>query len=132
MAWSSVGGSTSPAADMKAMVEKGKASTALVEFATAEGQVNGSAFCIDRSGLFITNAHVVEGIEPNFVEVKPIIGAFRRMVRDVEFDVCEMAPTTYMIARALGDNASAGAVQQLNGQHADALMASTGIFPRLS
>ncbi len=24
------------------------------------------------------------------------------MVRDVEFDICEMAPTTYMIARALG------------------------------
>jgi 4,5-dihydroxyphthalate decarboxylase len=44
----------------------------------------------------------IEGIEPNFIEVKPIIGAFRRMVRDVEFDVCEMAPTTYMIARALG------------------------------
>jgi 4,5-dihydroxyphthalate decarboxylase len=44
----------------------------------------------------------IDGIEPNFVEVVPIIGAFRRMVRDVEFDVCEMAPTTYMIARALG------------------------------
>jgi 4,5-dihydroxyphthalate decarboxylase len=44
----------------------------------------------------------LEGVEPNFIEVKPIIGAFRRMVRDVEFDVCEMAPTTYMIARALG------------------------------
>jgi 4,5-dihydroxyphthalate decarboxylase len=44
----------------------------------------------------------IEGVEPNFIEVKPIIGAFRRMVRDVEFDVCEMAPTTYMIARALG------------------------------
>jgi len=44
----------------------------------------------------------IEGIEPDFIEVKPIIGAFRRMVRDVEFDVCEMAPTTYMIARALG------------------------------
>ena len=41
-------------------------------------------------------------MEPDFVEVVPIIGAFRRMVRDVEFDVCEMAPTTYMIARALG------------------------------
>lgn len=38
----------------------------------------------------------------DFVEVVPIIGAFRRMVRNVEFDVCEMAPTTYMIARALG------------------------------
>jgi 4,5-dihydroxyphthalate decarboxylase len=44
----------------------------------------------------------IKGVEANFVEVKPIIGAFRRMVRDVEFDVCEMAPTTYMIARALG------------------------------
>ena len=39
---------------------------------------------------------------PTFVEVVPIIQAFRRMVRDVEFDICEMAPTTYMIARALG------------------------------
>ena len=44
----------------------------------------------------------VAGVEPDFVEVVPIIGAFRRMVRDLEFDVCEMAPTTYMIARALG------------------------------
>ncbi len=44
----------------------------------------------------------VEGIDPAFVEVVPIIGAFRRMVRDLEFDICEMAPTTYMIARALG------------------------------
>jgi 4,5-dihydroxyphthalate decarboxylase len=44
----------------------------------------------------------LKGIDPDFVEVVPIIGAFRRMVRDVEFDVCEMAPTTYMIARALG------------------------------
>ena len=44
----------------------------------------------------------IEGVDPDFVEVAPIIGAFRRMVRDLEFDVCEMAPTTYMIARALG------------------------------
>ena len=44
----------------------------------------------------------IQGVDPNFVKVVPIIGAFRRMVRDVEFDVCEMAPTTYMIARALG------------------------------
>ena len=44
----------------------------------------------------------IEGVEPNFVEVVPIIGAFRRMVRDLEFDVCELAPTTYLIARARG------------------------------
>jgi len=49
-----------------------------------------------------SGAVAIAGVEREFVEVVPIIGAFRRMVRDVEFDVCEMAPTTYMIARALG------------------------------
>lgn len=44
----------------------------------------------------------IEGIEADFIQVVPIIGAFRRMVRDLEFDICEMAPTTYMIARARG------------------------------
>ena len=44
----------------------------------------------------------IEGVEPEFITVKPQIGAFRRMVRDVEFDVCEIAPTTYIIARAYG------------------------------
>jgi 4,5-dihydroxyphthalate decarboxylase len=44
----------------------------------------------------------IAGVQPEFVEVKPIIAAFRRMVRDVEFDVCEMAPATYMIAREAG------------------------------
>ena len=44
----------------------------------------------------------IEGVDTDFVEVAPIIQAFRRMVRDVEFDICEMAPTTYMIARARG------------------------------
>ena len=44
----------------------------------------------------------IEGVDVDFVEVVPIIQAFRRMVRDLEFDICEMAPTTYMIARALG------------------------------
>lgn len=44
----------------------------------------------------------VAGVDADLVEVVPIIQAFRRMVRDLEFDICEMAPTTYMIARALG------------------------------
>lgn len=44
----------------------------------------------------------IEGVEPEIITVKPQIGAFRRMVRDVEFDVCELAPTTYIIARAHG------------------------------
>ena len=44
----------------------------------------------------------IDGVDADMVEVTPIIQAFRRMVRDLEFDICEMAPTTYMIARALG------------------------------
>jgi hypothetical protein len=44
----------------------------------------------------------IEGVEPNFIDVKPQIGAYRRMVRDHEFDVCEIAPTTYIIARSYG------------------------------
>jgi 4,5-dihydroxyphthalate decarboxylase len=49
-----------------------------------------------------SGAAPIKGIEADFMQVAPIIGAFRRMVRDLEFDICEMAPTTYMIARALG------------------------------
>ncbi len=44
----------------------------------------------------------IEGVNAEFITVQPQIGAFRRMVRDVEFDVCELAPTTYIIARAHG------------------------------
>jgi 4,5-dihydroxyphthalate decarboxylase len=44
----------------------------------------------------------IEGVDAEIITVKPQIGAFRRMVRDVEFDVCELAPTTYIIARAHG------------------------------
>jgi 4,5-dihydroxyphthalate decarboxylase len=44
----------------------------------------------------------IKGVKPDFVKVEPIIAAFRRMVRDVEFDACELASTTYFIARAFG------------------------------
>ena len=42
----------------------------------------------------------VPGIEFEHVEVVPIIGAFRRMCRALEFDFCEMAITTYLTAKA--------------------------------
>jgi 4,5-dihydroxyphthalate decarboxylase len=42
----------------------------------------------------------VPGLQFEHVEVSPIIGAFRRMCRALEFDVCEMAITTYLTARA--------------------------------
>jgi 4,5-dihydroxyphthalate decarboxylase len=44
----------------------------------------------------------IEGVDAQIITVEPQIAAFRRMVRQVEFDVCEIAPTTYIIARAYG------------------------------
>lgn len=40
------------------------------------------------------------GIQFEYLEVSPIIAAFRRMCRTLEFDVSEMAITTYLTARA--------------------------------
>jgi len=40
------------------------------------------------------------GAKLAFEDVSPIIGAFRRMCRGLEFDVCEMAITTYLCAKA--------------------------------
>lgn len=42
----------------------------------------------------------VAGVQFEHVEVSPIIGAFRRMCRALEFDLCEMAITTYLAAKA--------------------------------
>ena len=42
----------------------------------------------------------VPGVQFEHVEVSPIIGAFRRMCRTLEFDLCEMAITTYLTAKA--------------------------------
>jgi 4,5-dihydroxyphthalate decarboxylase len=43
----------------------------------------------------------------DFVEVDPLIDAFRRMVRGLEFDVSEMALTTYITAREHGKKMTA-------------------------
>lgn len=44
----------------------------------------------------------VKGVDLKFIEVEPQMAAFRRMVRERAFDICELAPTTYVIARAHG------------------------------
>ena len=51
----------------------------------------------------IKNGNIaVDGAKLDFIEVVPQVAAFRRMIRDVEFEVCELAPTTYFIAKAIG------------------------------
>jgi 4,5-dihydroxyphthalate decarboxylase len=42
----------------------------------------------------------VPGVQFEHVEISPIIGAFRRMCRTLDFDLCEMAITTYLAAKA--------------------------------
>ena len=41
----------------------------------------------------------LDGIKLNLIEVKPHIAIFRRMVRSVEFELAEVAPTTYMLSK---------------------------------
>lgn len=47
-------------------------------------------------------AVTVPGVTLKFVQVKPMTDAYRRMARNAEFDICELAPTTYLAARAKG------------------------------
>jgi 4,5-dihydroxyphthalate decarboxylase len=60
-----------------------------------------------------------------FEEVDPIIAAFRRMVRGLEFDVCEMAITTYICARAYGKPFTAVPVFLVRAFHHGAILYNT-------
>ncbi|MGH3760062.1 ABC transporter substrate-binding protein [Actinophytocola sp.] len=57
------------------------------------------------------------GFEFEFVEVPVLVDAFRRMVRGLEFDVCEMAITTYLCARDHGKGFTALPVFVQRGRH---------------
>jgi 4,5-dihydroxyphthalate decarboxylase len=60
----------------------------------------------------------------DFVEVDPIIAAFRRMVRGNEFDICEMAITTYICAKEFGKPMTAIPVFLVRAFHHGAILAN--------
>jgi 4,5-dihydroxyphthalate decarboxylase len=60
-----------------------------------------------------------------FAEVEPLIAAFRRMVRALEFDVCEMAITTYICARAHGKRMTAIPVFLVRAFHHGAIVVNS-------
>jgi 4,5-dihydroxyphthalate decarboxylase len=60
--------------------------------------------------------------EFQFEEVDPLIAAFRRMVRGNEFDVCEMAITTYICAKAHGKPMTAVPVFLVRAFHHGAIL----------
>jgi ABC-type nitrate/sulfonate/bicarbonate transport system substrate-binding protein len=65
------------------------------------------------------------GFEFEFEEVPTIIQAFRRMVRGLEFDVSEMAITTYICARAHGKRFTAIPVFLMRAFHHGAILYNT-------
>jgi 4,5-dihydroxyphthalate decarboxylase len=58
----------------------------------------------------------------DFEEVQPIIKAFRRMVRGLEFDISEMAITTYLTAKAHGRKFTAVPVFPMRAFHHGAIL----------
>lgn len=66
-----------------------------------------------------------QGFSFDFEEVSPIIQAFRRMVRGAEFDVSEMAITTYLCAKANGKRLTALPVFLVRAFHHGAIVHNT-------
>ena len=65
------------------------------------------------------------GFEFDFEDVPIIINAFRRMVRGLEFDVSEMAITTYICARAHGKRFTALPIFPMRAFHHGAIVCNT-------
>ncbi|MEX2352731.1 MAG: ABC transporter substrate-binding protein [Gammaproteobacteria bacterium] len=72
------------------------------------------------------------GFELEFEEVPVLVKAFRRMVRGLEFDVCEMALTTYLCAREHGVKFTAIPVFLVRDFHHGAILVHTGSSARVS
>jgi 4,5-dihydroxyphthalate decarboxylase len=70
---------------------------------------------------------VPHGFPLEFEEVDPLIRAFRRMVRELEFDVCEMAFTTYLCAREHGKRFTALPIFLVRGFHHGAILCNTNV-----
>jgi 4,5-dihydroxyphthalate decarboxylase len=64
-------------------------------------------------------------VELEFVEVPVLVQAFRRMVRELAFDVSEMAVTTYLVAKAHGIPFTALPVFLVRGFHHGAVLVNT-------
>ncbi|HET7745908.1 MAG TPA: ABC transporter substrate-binding protein [Vicinamibacteria bacterium] len=62
------------------------------------------------------------GVSLDFEEVPVLIQAFRRMVRERAWDVCELAITTYVCARAHGKRITALPVFLVRGLHHGAIL----------
>ena len=67
------------------------------------------------------------GFELQFEEVPVLVDAFRRMVRGLEYDVCEMALTTYACAREHGVKFTALPIFLVRAFHHGAIVVNTNL-----
>ena len=78
------------------------------------------------------NAALIHGrVKPasfrlDFVEVPVLVQGFRRMVRTLEFDICEMAITTYLCAREYGVRFTALPIFLVRAFHHGAILRHAG------
>jgi 4,5-dihydroxyphthalate decarboxylase len=79
---------------------------------TAAVRSNGGALPLFEGEVPLRN-----GLKLEQLKIEPQIAAYRRMVRGLEFDVCELAPTTYLCARAYGRKFTAIPVSLSRGFH---------------
>jgi ABC-type nitrate/sulfonate/bicarbonate transport system substrate-binding protein len=70
-------------------------------------------------------AVTARGVVLRFEEVPVLVHAFRRMVRELAYDVCEMAFTTYLCAKAYGKPFTALPIFLVRGFHHGAIACST-------
>lgn len=68
-----------------------------------------------------------QGFVFDFEEVPVLVHAFRRMVRELEFDVCEMSFTTYLSAKAHGKPFTALPIFLMRGFHHGAIFCNTKV-----
>ena len=73
---------------------------------------------------------MLAGFEFDFEEVPVLVQAFRRMVRELEFDVCEMALTTYLCAREHGVRFTALPIFLVRAFHHAAIVHNTKFVVR--
>ena len=71
--------------------------------------------------LLKEGAVTVPGVDCRFVESAPLYPAFARMVRSLEFDVCELALATYLQARDAGVPVTLLPVVLIGGTHHQSL-----------
>lgn len=73
-----------------------------------------------------TGEVTARGFDLAFEEIPVLVQGFRRMVRTLEFDVCEMALTTYLVAREHGVRFTALPVFLVRGFHHGAIFVRPG------